>query len=325
MPADLVAARPERLQTFRSTAGALAEGLEERRAAVGRARMAYQAATEAAFEVDVGAALDAAVALAAGIRELGSWVGGIGDAFERLPLGSVFPGSPELVLGPELGHLGDVAEGVAADHLQAVAAADDVAASAGRTVQRAVVRGAITASQLATVIAALRTGVAEVRHRWGSEPDRPSFERGARAGLDGALNTGAILGGGAAGAAAGTWACGPAGRACAALGQAFGSQLGGQIGEAVGDVILGDEPPAWARDPVGLTADIADPDLDADVLDVVAVDLDEVAADASVAAGRHANFVVEHPWVWADTYADAPVHAPPPPAPDVLVAGAGPR
>lgn len=338
---QLVFARPERLQQFRTTAGALAAGLAARTNRLDAAVADYRLHTESAFEVPCSELVDALRHLRAALDELGEWVGQVGDAFDGLPSfdGIAFCRTEFLGLLPAVSLPGDrggryadlleLAEDLAVGALGgirdgATAAADDVAVGVARgaagLAQRAAAAAArnpiFTASQLLSYVSAAQQGIAELRHRWHAEADRPTPERAARAALDGALNTAGTIGGGGAGGWLGNLACGPP---CAPILAAAGSELGRRGGELAGDLLLGEERPEWQRDPLLLADEISDVDVGAIV--ALQPSLDGVAADAEALADRHADFVIDHPWVWADTYGDAPVVPSPPPAPDVPTRG----
>jgi hypothetical protein len=340
MPVPLVVARPDRLQRFRVTAAALADGLERRVGATRAALAAYEARTEPAFEVPCRGSVDAVDRLGGALAALGGWVGRVGDAFEHLPthdgiafdlddqLLAAVPATPAVGAGaPGNGAtLADAVEDVALGALAslrsgttAAAAGAAAAGGAGGVASRAASRAAgspiTTASQVLAVIAAGRVGMGEIAHRWQTEEGSATWARAGRAGLDGVLNGAGMLAGGAAGAALGEVLCGaapPAAAACVTAAGTFGGELGRRGGELLGDVLLGDEPAVWERDPLVLSLEIAD--VDGAALDAAAADLDAAAAESADLAGRHRGFVLEHPWVWADTYHDAPVVPPPPPA-----------
>jgi hypothetical protein len=350
MPVPLVFARPDRLRRFRLTAGALAEGLTTRQVALADAVDHYRSLTERAYEADCEAAVDAIRALGRAVQELGEWVGRVGDAFDELPsvdgvnLGPV----PDLLaaLPPELRltdvgnddgntSLGDVdlaGTGLTLVRMAALGAhpRDLAAVAAVVGPERATGRALAGAAQSVSGHAlgrfldgaqAVASGAREGWRRWESEPDREAPERVGRAAVDGLLNAAGGFGGSSAGAAAGSSLCAGsvvAGPLCASVGARAGGALGATVAERISDWALGDEPERWERDPGALAAEVADADPTAEG---VAPMLEEAAADAEAAARRHADFVLDHPWLWDDEYADAPEHAAPPPAADVPVDG----
>jgi hypothetical protein len=347
-----VFARPDRLRRFRVTAGALADGLAVRAAALEGAVDAYRLRTERAFEVDARPLVDAVRALGLTVRELGDWVGQVGDAFASLPaLGGVALGSADdlraaLPAGLRFGSGATsgaggpggsgwargavgftvqavVAGGVDARDLRAVASVIGSGTRVGGALAGAADHpAAMPIGRFLDVGAAAAAGAAETHQRWVGEPDRPAVERGARAALDGALAAAGSYGGAAAGAWAGGTVCAPVpavAPACAAVGARAGGWAGSNAAEAVSDLVLGDEAEPWERDPAGLAREVAD--IDHALVDAVAPFVEEAAGTARAAADRHADFVVDHPWLWDDGYAGVPATAPPPAAADVPSSG----
>jgi hypothetical protein len=351
-------ARPERLRQFRRTAQAMADGLAWRRGELADAVGEYRSRTEPAYEADCDGLLAALEAIAGAVRALGEWVGRVGDAFELgIPFGGVrlmTAGELAAALPPELrlprtegaggGHegRGDPAVAVAgatgmgltvasaaaaairpAD-LEAVAAVVGRESAADRRVGAAgdAPRPA-RVTRLLEVLGLLQVGLGEAGHRWEREPDRPTGERVARAGVDGALAAAGTLAGGRAGGMAAAAACAPAlgaaALACAPVGAGPGAGLGRRGAEWLSDQLLGPEPESWEREPERLAAEIGD--VDEEVLDEVAPAIEEARAGARERARAHADFVLDHPWLWDDDHAGAPHHEPPPPAPDQSARG----
>lgn len=388
----LVHARPDRLQQLRRTAGGLAEGLDVRCGALSDAVGRYRSSTEAAFEVDCASAPGSVRTVARALRELGDWVGQVGDAFERAPAtvsGGVHQLSTarldaELPLGLHAAALLEARRGRPDDHRgdrdgdarggdhrgdddgtdddsggtdgdgrngggtdsdgdgdgrngdgtdrgdgRRPAAAGTAGAAGSAIDELGVARSAAEGPSsssgpgpAAGLVGAARAAFDEAVERWAAEPDRPGFERAARAGLDGALNGLGTYGGAAAGGWAGGALCAPTviGAApCAAVGGYVGGVVGRWAGEAAGDAILGPESEPWERHPDDLADAIGD--VDAEATDELQSMIDAVVDDAEAAGDRHANFVHAHPWRWDDEYADAPHHEPPPPVPAAPIAG----
>jgi hypothetical protein len=352
MPIEDVYARPERLQQLRVTAGGLADGLARRRGELADAIAAYQARTERAYEADCRGVADAVDGVGRAVRELGLWVGEVGDAFERLPsvfgelhlggIGQLLAGlPPALQLEPadSGGRGGEVGAAAGALGLTVASAAtrgatpsqlDVLAVTVGRESAVAAVTRAVDDTPAGPVVGRLLdlmgvalVGIDEGVRRWSSEPDRETIERLARATFDGLLAAGGTYGGATVGGGLATAACvpamGPAAPGCGAVGSLVGGRVGRRVAEVVSDAILGDESEPWERDAEALADEIAD--VDDEAFDAVEPLLDEAEAEATEAADRHNDFILDHEWLWDDEHRDAPHHAPPPPAPDVPVAG----
>lgn len=318
-----VHARPDRLQQLRRTAGGLADGLGVRRGALDDAVARYRAGTEPAFAVN-GDDLPVTVgAMAAAVRQLGEWVGQVGDAFAEASAATVLDGVHQVhggeldeLLPPELRVAAMVGVQGGASARRAEPGDDDV-----DLVEVAVTLGGAPlgrVGRIADAVEAVRAGMDEAARRWAAEPDRPAPERLARAGIDGALNGAGTFGGAVGGTWAGAALCAPTVVGpvpCAVVGGHIGGWVGGRVGELAGDAILGDEPEPWEHDPDALAAAIGD--VDADVDEALLPAVEAIAGDAALAADRHVEFVAEHPWLAGDDYADAPPSAAPPPAPVV--------
>jgi hypothetical protein len=326
MTAPDVWARPDRLSRFRHTAEALADGLQERRRSSGAASMAHLAGTERRYEVDCGHLLALVEELAEQLRALGRWVGRVGDAFEGFTVaeGIAFGRGDALLEAVPLGPALVFARFAATPGSDGGPGLDVLARDL--LTARVLVNASgpvLTLAQLTSLVTTARAGMVEVAHRWHADEGLPGAERVGRASMDGVLNMGGGLAGGALGAAAAGTACGgpsnPAGASCAAVGTHFGANLGQRAGEAIGDLFMGDERASWERDPVGLAGEIAD--VDDAVVSLADARIDEVVADVTERAQAHADHVMGHPWIWADTYRDAPVHAPPPPPPAIPARG----
>jgi hypothetical protein len=357
MPVPFVSARPDRLGHLRTTAGGIADGLRQREGQLDRAVDRYRARTEPAFQAECGRTDEALAAFAASIAFLGEWVGQVGDAFaEAGGLGGIHLLTEELLFAALPSHLvpgGEfgVADGLPAldpgrvagaglglatalatnPHPQQLAALSRLVGpdrQAGRWLSRgAASPAAHDAARYVAVLGALTIGIDEAGHRWRSEPDRHWAERSARAAFDGAVAAGATYGGGAAGQELGTAVCSPivgpvaAAAVCGPVAAAQAAPAARRAGEALTDLLLGDEPEPWEREPDDVAAQIVE--VDEELLAEVQPFLDEAAELGAVAADRHADFVMDHPWLWDDAFADAPVVANPNPVPDpVPVAGA---
>ena len=355
MPVVDVWARPDRLRRFAVTAGAMADGLAWRRGELDDAIGEYRGATEPAYEADCDGLVGAVEAIGLALRALGEWVGRVGDAFE---LGFPFGGArlmsvddlaaalpPELRLdgerdpddrdadgrateGADLGALGLTLATLAASttgRREVGQMATILEGSRGGRRLDAVARSsaAVGVRRLLEVVGLVQVGLAEGGQRWDSEPHRPTAERAGRAALDGGLAVagtaaGTRVGGGLATAACGP-ALGPAAVACFPVGAGPGAGVGRRAAELLSDRVLGDEPEPWERDPELLAEEIGDADPEA--LDDVRAVLDGVAADAAERAERHADFVLDHPWLWDDDHAGAPQHEPPPAGPQQPASG----
>lgn len=77
----LVGARPARLVRCRTVLAEVAEGMLTRAAGVDDAVAGYVGVTELEFQADVGAVVGAVEAVAAVVRDLGAWVGAVGESF----------------------------------------------------------------------------------------------------------------------------------------------------------------------------------------------------------------------------------------------------
>jgi len=77
----LVGARPGRLVRCRAVLAEVADGMLTRVAGVDAAIVGYVAVTELEFQADVGAVVGAVEAVAAVVRDLGAWVGAVGEGF----------------------------------------------------------------------------------------------------------------------------------------------------------------------------------------------------------------------------------------------------
>jgi hypothetical protein len=341
MPVPVVSARPDRLGQLRATGRGIADGLHQRARHLDGSVDHYGVRTERAFEVDCSGAAEAVAAFALAVEALGAWVGEVGDAFagaggfagvrflpesvflQALPRHLGGGGGAEIVgaIGLGGGPAGSnppgftlataVVTGASPQQVEALAALVGPDRPGGRWLARAASSPTTAdAARYLAGVGALTVGVAEARHRWGAEPHRPWLDRAARAGFDGAVAGAASLGGGAGGQAVGTAVCTPvmspvaAAAVCGPVAAALGSELVRNLGEDLTDAILGDEPAPWERDPEELAAAIAEPD--PDVLEAVQPVLDESAEAGGVAADRHADFVMDHPWLWDDEFTDAP-------------------
>jgi hypothetical protein len=298
MPVPVIGARPDRLGALRVTCGGIAEGLAERAGELDRWVHRYRASTEPAFELECAVAGQLVDAFGLAVGALGRWVGQVADAFAEaggfaglrfLPSAIYFEALPlHLRVGvatdPWAGvpELGGSSAGVAGPGLTLATALlshahprqlELVAALVGpqRPVGAWLARGAASpaaadGARYVAGLGALTVGVAEARHRWGAEPDRPWLERAARAGFDGAVMGGATMAGGMGGQALGTALCTPAmspvaaAAVCGPVAAAVASELLRNLGEDVTDHILGDEDAPWVHDPDELAAQVGDVD-----------------------------------------------------------------
>jgi hypothetical protein len=349
----LVFARPDHLHRFRATAHGAADGLEVRRRALGDAVDRYRARTEPTFEVDCAGADEAVHAVVLAVRQLGAWVGAVGDAFEAIGvsqgdldgvflaaadrLADALPAALRVVdgAGPRRPAMGEDEDDDGFDLADGLTIASAAGAGLRRSEMRALASvvgrdgaagralGAASESprvpglaRFLDLTAALRAGGGEAANRWEAEPDRPPVERAGRAALDGLLAGGGSYGGAAGGAWLGATLCAPSLIGippCASAGSYAGGWLGGRAAEWLSDRILGPEPDPPGPDRDEVAAEVGD--VDGAVLDVLEPVVADAADDASEAGARHADFVLDHPWLWDDDHADAPHHEPPPPTP----------
>lgn len=77
----LVGARPGRLVRYRAVLGEVADAMVTRAHGVDAAVAGYVARTELAFQADVGPVVGAVEALSEVVRDLGAWVGAVGESF----------------------------------------------------------------------------------------------------------------------------------------------------------------------------------------------------------------------------------------------------
>ncbi len=92
-----VSARPDRLRAFRVTAGEIADGLVTRRAALLDALHAYEGGTEPAFRAPARGGVAAVGSTVSLVRELGGFVGAVGDAFAAVSGDEVVDTTPATI------------------------------------------------------------------------------------------------------------------------------------------------------------------------------------------------------------------------------------
>jgi hypothetical protein len=301
MTARVVFAHPDRLRQFRVTAGAMADGLAVRRESLHAAVAGYEGSTEPLYRADCRAALEGVRALGVALRELGEWVGRVGDAFETLPeIDGVHLGRLERLvaaLPPEL----------RTDDDWAAAGGGSVGSRArpsrGRGLQPNPGATAATmflgAVDVGGGLQLLAQGLAEGRARADAERDRGALDRLARGAIDGGASVAGTVGGSNLGQATGAAVCAEAPAlvpACGAVGSAIGGALGRRAGEWVTDRVLGEEPEPWERDPGRLANEIAE--LDPAEVEALEPMVEQAREESADRAGRHTDFVLDHPWMW---------------------------